>query len=102
MRGLGAKLPFAYSALEYCPIILVIRLERCNDYYFASKVEGDVKSDFFNAEDAECAEIRCGPLRNFGVFALEYCPIILVIRLERCNDYYFASKVVVNVKVDFF
>ena len=77
---------FAVFALEYCPIILAIWLVRCNDFDFASKAVVNVKADFFNAEDAECSEIRCGPLRNFAVFALEYCPIILAIWLERFND----------------
>ena len=41
-----------------------MRLDKCNDSGFASKLVVDVRADFFNAEGAECAEIRCGPLRS--------------------------------------
>ena len=55
---------FAIFALENDPTILAIQLVRCNDSDFASKVERDMKADFFNAEGAELAEFRCSPLRS--------------------------------------
>ena len=64
-----------------------MRLDKCNDSGFASKLVVDVRADFFNAEGAEYAEIRCAPLRNFAV---KNYPANLAMQLDRCHDFDFA------------
>ena len=92
----------AIFALENYLTILAIQLDRCNDSDFASKVERDMKADFFIRRGRRARRVSMQSFAVFAIFALENYLTILVIQIVRCNDSDFASKAERDMEADFF